>query len=263
MAPEGKTFPIGTPGQPWGDAEREEWRRTRVVQRSYQEEVISKLEKLDSSVYEVIKYGALEHDPERYPLFAVKMKNWKEGKPNVLVTGGVHGYEKSGVQGAILFLTTVATKYAEKFNIVVLPCVSPWGYETVQRWNYQAVDPNRSFNPDGQVVPGRSFNPEASTDESRNVIAFLKTLGVDKWTVHVDQVSRLCFVLRLFLALCVCADGLVFHATCSTRRRIRMRQSSAQQKPRVLVRSLFQELSQTGSTLLGTQQTFSPSGMLR
>lgn len=195
MAPEGKTFPIGTPGQPWGDAEREEWRRTRVVQRSYQEEVISKLEKLESSVYEVIKYGALEHDPERYPLFAVKMKNWKEGKPNVLVTGGVHGYEKSGVQGAILFLTTVATKYAEKFNIVVLPCVSPWGYETVQRWNYQAVDPNRSFNPDGQVVPGRSFNPEASTDESRNVIAFLKTLGVDKWTVHVDQVSRLMFCL--------------------------------------------------------------------
>ena len=27
-------------------------------------------------------------------------------KPSVLITGGVHGYEKSGVQGAILFLQT-------------------------------------------------------------------------------------------------------------------------------------------------------------
>ena len=28
----------------------------------------------------------------------------------------------------------------------------------------QAVDPNRSFNPDGEVVEGRSFNPEAATE---------------------------------------------------------------------------------------------------
>ena len=108
------------------------------------------------------RYGALEHDPAKYPLFAVKMKGWVEGRPYVLITGGVHGYETSGVQGAILFLKTEAVKYAAKFNILVVPCVSPWGYETIQRWNYQATDPNRSFNPEGEVVPGRSFNPEAS-----------------------------------------------------------------------------------------------------
>ena len=40
-------------------------------------------------------------DPERYPLFAVKTRGWVDGRPLVLVTGGVHGYEPSGVQGAL------------------------------------------------------------------------------------------------------------------------------------------------------------------
>ena len=182
-------FEIGTPGQPWSDAEREEWRATRQIRRSYKEEVVDKLQALDPAIYEVVQYGALEQDPERYPLCAVKLKGWQPGLPHVLITGGVHGYETSGVQGAILFLRTVATKYADKFNILVVPCVSPWGYETIQRWNYRAVDPNRSFNPEGEVVPGRSFNPEPSTDESRNLIAYLKSLGVEQWMCHVDQVS--------------------------------------------------------------------------
>jgi len=73
----------------------------------------------------------------------------------------VHGYETSGVQGALLFLQSAAAAYSESFNLLVVPCVSPWGYETIQRWNAQAVDPNRSFNPQGEVVAGRSFNPEA------------------------------------------------------------------------------------------------------
>jgi hypothetical protein len=45
-----------------------------------------------------------------------------------IVTISVHGYETSGVQGTILFLTSRAAEYASKYNIVVCPCVSPWGY---------------------------------------------------------------------------------------------------------------------------------------
>ena len=50
-----------------------------------------------------------------------------------------------GVQGAIRFLETKALSYAPEFNVVVVPCVSPWGYETINRWNPYAIDPNRSF----------------------------------------------------------------------------------------------------------------------
>ena len=136
--------------------------------------------------FEVEQYGALSLDAQRYPLFAVKSRDWVDGKPHVLVTGGVHGYEKSGVQGALLFLHSKAEAYSEHFNILVLPCVSPWGYETIQRWNAQAIDPNRSFNPDGEVVAGRLFNPEPATEESRAVIDLLDSLGVERWLCHVD-----------------------------------------------------------------------------
>jgi len=134
----------------------------------------------------VEQYGALSHDPQRYPLFAVKTRKWSADKPCVLITGGVHGYETSGVQGALMFLDTVAEEYARKFNILVAPCVSPWGYETIQRWNAQATDPNRSFNPNGEIVEGRSFNPEAATDESTALIALLAKLEVAQWLCHFD-----------------------------------------------------------------------------
>ena len=83
-------------------------------------------------------------------------------------------------------MQTKAEEYSEHFNILVAPCVSPWGYETIQRWTAKAVDPNRSFNPDGEVVEGRSFNPEAATDESLALIAHLKSFGVEQWTCHCD-----------------------------------------------------------------------------
>lgn len=180
-------YPIGTPGVAWGEAEREAWRSSRVVQRSYAEEVVARLEPLGRS-WDVEQYGELSHGAGRYPLFAARSRGgWEDAeRPCVLVTGGVHGYETSGVQGALDFAATRAAAYAHCFNLLVLPCVSPWGYETVQRWNAQAVDPNRSFNPQGEVVPGRSFNPEAATEESSAVIALLKRLGERRWVCHVD-----------------------------------------------------------------------------
>jgi hypothetical protein len=83
-----------------------------------------------------------------YKMVAVKSRAWVPGRPVALVTGGVHGYETSGVHGALLFIQTAFAEFAAKntVNLLVLPCVSPWAYETINRWNPEAVDPNRSFN---------------------------------------------------------------------------------------------------------------------
>lgn len=186
MASGAHFYPIGRPGERWSDAERTQWRESRKVHRSYDAEVVQKVKAL-ADRFEVAQYGALSHDKERYPLFYARTRNWVAGKPCVLVTGGVHGYETSGVQGCLQFLADgAAERYSDTFNILALPCISPWGYECIERWNYAATDPNRSFAPDGEVVSGRSFNPEPATDESRAVIALLATLGVDQWTCHVD-----------------------------------------------------------------------------
>ena len=67
--------------------------------------------KLDTSAWEVRDYGALTVNPALYPLKAALSRNWDAAKPTVLVTGGVHGYETSGVQGALLFLASRAAEY--------------------------------------------------------------------------------------------------------------------------------------------------------
>ena len=178
-------YPIGKPGVAWSTAEKAQWRDSREIQRSYQEEVVEKIHALKDR-FHVQQYGNLSQNAERYPVFVVRSKNLDPSKPNVLVTGGVHGYETSGVQGALLFLQEHAEDYMDRCNFVVFPCISPWGYETIQRWNCQAVDPNRSFNPHGEIVPGRSFNPEAATEESSAVIAHLEELGITNWLCHLD-----------------------------------------------------------------------------
>lgn len=181
------SYSIGTPGTPWGTTEKAQWRDSREIQRSYLKEVVTKIDGFkQSDVCEVIHYGALSQDVDKYPLYVIKTRNWDKDKPYVLITGGVHGYETSGVQGALLFLEQKAKHYSQHFNILVAPCVSPWGYETIQRWNAQAVDPNRSFNPDGEVVEGRSFNPEAATEESSALIQLLKEQQIEQWTCHID-----------------------------------------------------------------------------
>ncbi|MGB0935965.1 MAG: M14 family metallopeptidase [Colwellia sp.] len=139
-------YSFGVKGQPWGSEEKAQWFAMQSIKRSYQVEVLNKLEPL-KAYFNVTEYGALSIDKTRYPLFAFKTADWNPNKRTVLVTGGVHGYETSGVQGAIRFLEKLSANPDgyEGFNYIVVPCVSPWGYETINRWNDKAIDPNRSF----------------------------------------------------------------------------------------------------------------------
>nr|BDT27468.1 M14 family metallocarboxypeptidase [Bacteriovorax sp. HI3] len=129
---------------PWGPAEKESWFKEQTIKRSYNDEVVTKIMKLKES-YDVSQYGALSLNAQKYPVFLIKSKNFDPAKKTVLITGGVHGYETSGVHGALLFMEKYASDYTDTFNFICTPCVSPWGYETINRWNNLAIDPNRSF----------------------------------------------------------------------------------------------------------------------
>jgi hypothetical protein len=85
-------------------------------------------------------------------LYALKSRVWDAALPAALLTGGVHGYETSGVMGALKFLETRAGAYLGRVNLLAAPCVSPWGYERINRWNYDAVDPNRNFRAGGPAA---------------------------------------------------------------------------------------------------------------
>lgn len=137
-------FPIGRAGVPWGAQEVAQWRAGLRRQRSHAEEVVAPIRAL-AGEFEVFEYGRLEAGCTAYPLLALRSRDWQPSRALALVTGGVHGYETSGVQGALRFLQQHAAAYAGRVNLLVVPCVSPWGYERLQRWNQDAVDPNRAF----------------------------------------------------------------------------------------------------------------------
>jgi hypothetical protein len=146
-----RLYPIGTPGIPWGVAERASWRAAQRRQRSYHDDVVNAIGQLAAD-WEVEQYGLLDYAPEHYPLLALRSRDWDDALPCMLVTGGVHGYETSGVHGALSFATRHAHDYAGRANVLLVPCVSPWGYERINRWNPQALDPNRSFQA-GSAAP--------------------------------------------------------------------------------------------------------------
>lgn len=129
---------------PWGQVEKQNWLLQQKVQRSYRNDVVGKIKSL-AKQFDIISYGALSINPEQYPLYLITSKNLNSSKKTILITGGVHGYETSGVHGVLSFFETTALRYNDAFQFVAAPCISPWAYETINRWNPDAIDPNRSF----------------------------------------------------------------------------------------------------------------------
>ena len=166
------SYPIGTPGQPWTAADIAEWRSIQIRHRSYEADVLRVIERLRSR-FDVVRYGVLNYTPDTYPLFAIKSRDWQDTLPCALVTGGVHGYETSGVHGALRFVDLHAADYAGRINLLIAPCVSPWAYERIHRWNHDAIDPNRSFREDSAVP------------ESAALIRLIAPLR-DSVLVHID-----------------------------------------------------------------------------
>lgn len=166
------TYPIGMPGVPWGRDEVMQWRAGQHRQRSYAEDVESAIDALRSR-FDIRPYGELDYAPDQYTLHAVRSRDWNDALPVALVTGGVHGYETSGVHGALRFLDRHADDYAGRVNLLVAPCVSPWGYERIHRWNPDALDPNRSFH------------ANSPAGESAALIALVAPY-LGRFLVHID-----------------------------------------------------------------------------
>ncbi|KQZ73193.1 peptidase [Sphingopyxis sp. Root214] len=165
-------YPVGNLGQPWDAIELDQWRSRQSRLRRYDVDIVPRIDAL-AQRYEKLTYGKLDYAGEQFALLALRDRYLDPALPSALLTGGVHGYETSGVLGALEFLETSAEDYAGKVNLLVVPCVSPWAYERINRWNYDAVDPNRNFRADG---PAR---------ESTALIELVRSMP-SPFLVHID-----------------------------------------------------------------------------
>jgi hypothetical protein len=165
-------YPIGAPHQAWGATELHAWRSQQMRHRSYADEVLNVIDSLRSQV-DVLHYGDIVYGADAYPLLALRSLQWQADLPHVLITGGVHGYETSGVHGALRFVQEHGATYGQRCNWLVVPCVSPWGYERIHRWNFDAIDPNRSF---------RDPSPAAEAAALMRLVAPWR----GQWLIHID-----------------------------------------------------------------------------
>ena len=203
-----QTYPVGTPGVAWGEAEIAQWLARQTRQRSYRDDVVQAIDSLRER-FDVAQYGQLDYADDSYPLYVLKSRDWNDDLPIMLVTGGVHGYETSGVHGALLFAAEHAAGYAGRANLIIVPCVSPWAYEVINRWNPLAIDPNRSFRTDSPapesaalwdlVAPWRDriamhidLHETTDTDESEFRPALAAHDGVDYEPGEVPDGFYLC-----------------------------------------------------------------------
>lgn len=137
--------------KPWGPEEKAAWLKRQDTKRSYVRIVANRLDRLPTNgLYKVEEYGSLNYKPQPYRLLRVTVGDLTNGKPNVLITGGVHGYEMSGVLAPMEFLEKYASALSDRFNFLVYPCLSPWAMEVDHRWNPDAMDTNRHFKRDGE-----------------------------------------------------------------------------------------------------------------
>jgi len=80
----------------------------------------------------------------------------------------------------------------DQINLLVVPCVSPWSYEYIQRWQADLKDPNRCFanlreNPAEQ--PQKDASSSSYCPESQALMDYLRQhqdFRGCEWTCHLD-----------------------------------------------------------------------------
>ena len=82
-----------------------------------------------------------------YPL--IKIVLGKGNPRRALISAGIHGDEPGGIETIVKFLQESRyLDYLDEWEITLLPCINPFGYEFGIRENHQGKDLNRLFKAD-------------------------------------------------------------------------------------------------------------------
>jgi hypothetical protein len=98
----------------------------------------------ESTMIPILTLGEISVAEKVYPLFKVVLG--KGNSRRALISAGIHGDEPAGVEAIIGFLESKRySKFIHDWEITLLPCLNPWGYEHGKRENHEMKDLNREF----------------------------------------------------------------------------------------------------------------------
>lgn len=84
-------------------------------------------------------------DTQSYPILLARSQPYDASKPTVFLSAGIHGDEPAGVHAVIRFLNNDLPRYADRFNVIALPCLNPSGFDTQVHNNASGLNLNGNF----------------------------------------------------------------------------------------------------------------------
>lgn len=84
-----------------------------------------------------------------HSLYRVDVTGTEPAPARVLVAAGTHGDEPAGTEAVLRLLEGDLSHLGGRADLVLLPCINPWGYVHDTRQNADGVDINRSFEDGG------------------------------------------------------------------------------------------------------------------
>ncbi|MEO6054289.1 MAG: DUF2817 domain-containing protein, partial [Chthoniobacterales bacterium] len=114
------------------------------------------------------KYG----EADGYPLYFLESRKKKESTPSLFLSAGIHGDEAAPPVAALEWVIR-NPELAKELNLVIFPCLNPWGLVNNSRVNAAGLDLNRTYHDDrvGQtfahrkVLKGRRFTAALTLHE--------------------------------------------------------------------------------------------------
>jgi len=107
-------------------------------------EFIYRLDKVLNDGAKILTLDYIEYLNKKYPFQRIIIGDQKSRR--VLISAGIHGDEPSGIEAILYFLKSGQYKsYLDEWEITILPCINPYGYENNTRENHNGKDLNRLF----------------------------------------------------------------------------------------------------------------------
>ena len=98
---------------------------------------------LDNTI-QIFTLDHIKYPNNKYPFHKILLVNHNRKK--ALISAGIHGDEPAGIETICSFLENSRYKtHLDQWEITILPCINPYGFENDIRVNHENKDLNRLF----------------------------------------------------------------------------------------------------------------------
>jgi len=111
--------------------------------RSYAQ-LINRLSKTLNNTVQIFTLDHIKHSTNQYPFQKILLG--VNNPRRVLISAGIHGDEPAGIEAICTFLENGRYKvHLDQWEITILPCINPYGFENDTRESHENKDLNRLF----------------------------------------------------------------------------------------------------------------------